>query len=239
MLSDCGWTGTPYLHSKYRCNKIVCRVQPLFGQQPLKLFFRDKACKPGGGDSNTCNIFPAISSGAASTSIDPDVQLWPLNFTFDDPEIHAVLPPILPAEGGMITVIGTNFGGDSDFIKVTLDGQKQGVPSSPKLYGVKYLQIQVHLDPHPDTAARLQVFVGMEGVGGGGGYSRPYDVTFQRSRAATLMTIVMSVMGSLVLVLFVMLVCVCVGGGGGICTCICVMCYVYVHVHVQSAWLCT
>ena len=51
------------------------------------------------------------------------------------------------------------------------------------------------------------MFVGMEGLGGGGGFSRPFDVTFQRSRTATLMTVVMAVMGSLAFVLLVMLVC--------------------------------
>ena len=56
-------------------------------------------------------------------------------------------------------------------------------------------------------SAHLQVFVGMEGLGGGGGFSRPFDVTFQRSRTATLMTVVMAVMGSLAFVLLVMLVC--------------------------------
>jgi hypothetical protein len=32
---------------------------------------------------------------------------------------------MLPAEGGLVTIIGKNFGGDSDFIKVTIDGEKQ------------------------------------------------------------------------------------------------------------------
>jgi len=206
MVTDCGWTGTPYLHSKYRCKKIICKVQPLYGQQPLKLFFRDKKCKPGKeGEEGTCNIYPAISTGKSSTKIDPDVQLWPLNFTFDDPEVHSVLPPILPAEGGLITVIGTNFGGDSNFIKVTIDGQKQGVPSSPKLYGTGFLQIQVHIDAHPDKTADLQVFVGVEGYGGGGGFSRPFQVQFQRSRAATVMAVVITLMGALGVVLLVML----------------------------------
>ena len=206
MLTDCGWTGTPYLHSKYRCKKIICKVQPLYGQQPLKLFFRDKKCKPGkeGGDG-TCNIYPAISTGKSTTRIDPDVQLWPLNFTFNDPEIHSVLPLMLPAEGGLITVIGTNFGGDSNFIKVTIDGQKQGVPSSPKLYGTGFLQIQVHIDAHPDKTSDLQVFVGVEGYGGGGGYSKPFQVQFQRSRAATVMAVVITLMGALGVVLLVML----------------------------------
>ena len=114
LLTDCGWTGTPYIHSKFRCKKIVCKVSPLYGTQPLKLFFRDKACKPEtDGGEKTCNIYPATASG-----IDADVQLWPLNFTFDAPLIHSVVPPVLPAEGGVVTVIGRNFGGDSNFIQV-------------------------------------------------------------------------------------------------------------------------
>ncbi len=71
LLTECGWTGT-LLKSKYRCKKIVCKVQPLYGQQPLKIFFRDKACKPAKeAEGDTCDVFPAIMTSDGHKQVDP------------------------------------------------------------------------------------------------------------------------------------------------------------------------
>ena len=68
-------------------------------------------------------------------------------------------------------------------------------------------QIQVDLQkPHPSgTKATLQIFVGVEGDGGGGGVSQPFVVTFQRSRASTVLAIVMATMGALSAILLLMI----------------------------------
>lgn len=44
MTGDCRWEGVNFA-SKYRCSSLTCQVSPLFGQQPLQIFFRDKKCK--------------------------------------------------------------------------------------------------------------------------------------------------------------------------------------------------
>jgi len=39
--------------------------------------------------------------------------------------VVATLPSTLPAAGGAVTVLGTNFGGDSSYIFVLVDGKPQ------------------------------------------------------------------------------------------------------------------
>ncbi|KAJ1465087.1 hypothetical protein T484DRAFT_1866547 [Baffinella frigidus] len=76
--------------------------------------------------------------------LDPTAQLWPLNFTYQEPAVLATVPPTLPAGGGAITVIGTNFGGDSSYIFVLV-------------YGVGLLRVVVELEKHAAGNASLQV----------------------------------------------------------------------------------
>ncbi|EKX47066.1 hypothetical protein GUITHDRAFT_106982 [Guillardia theta CCMP2712] len=158
LVRDCGWDGH-FFRSKlsYRCHSIVCQVAPLYGQQPLKMFFKDKACKR---KQENCVIYPAIDG-----KLEPNVQLWPLNFTYRAPKIVTTVPKDFAIEGGLVTIIGESFGGDSNFIQVMIDGHKQGVPTNPKLYNSKYLSVEVQIFPHGKGNAVLQIFIGENDLG--------------------------------------------------------------------------
>jgi len=54
LLGGCGWHADPTDPSSavWACTTITCQVAPLFGTQPLKMFFQDKACR------DNCSVFP-------------------------------------------------------------------------------------------------------------------------------------------------------------------------------------
>jgi hypothetical protein len=121
--------------------------------------------------------------------VDVEVAMFPgVNFTYDPPVILETSPGVLPAEGGTVTIIGANFGGDSNFIWVTVDGVKQGVATNPKLASPDRLSVVVVLAPHEEGPARLEVYVGLtlarKEARGEGALSPPFPVVFAKEDPA-------------------------------------------------------
>jgi len=193
LVRDCGWDGH-FFRSKYRCHSIVCQVAPLYGQQPLKIFFKDKACKR---KQENCVIYPALNG-----KLEPNIQLWPLNFTYQAPKIITTIPKDFVIEGGLVTIIGESFGGDSNFIQVMIDGYKQGVPTNPKLYNSKYLSVEVQILPHGKGNAVLQIFIGEKGLGE---LSNEYEIDFVATSSKTLFAVIGILTACMALTIVVML----------------------------------
>mmetsp|Transcript_31239 Transcript_31239/g.64749 ORF Transcript_31239/g.64749 Transcript_31239/m.64749 type:complete len:378 (+) Transcript_31239:131-1264(+) len=192
LVRKCDWEGVSFA-SKYRCNELVCQVSPLYGQQPLKIFFKEKSCV-----GKHCAIFPAIDG-----HIDPEAQLWALNFTYEDPKISHVIPPTLPSSGGHVTIVGESFGGDSNYIQVKIDGKAQGVPSNPKIAkGTQELAMVVEVYPHDIGEGVLEVYVGQPNSGAP---SQPFIIQFKdlshRMQLLTAIAVVGMVLGILLLLL--------------------------------------
>eukprot|EP00960_Hanusia_phi_P025259 741932-Hanusia_phi.AAC.2 len=83
LVRDCGWDGHFFrskssqhacdgvvlmlLLGRYRCHSIVCQVAPLYGQQPLKIFFKDKCERGGLSDARAHDVLKGRASGSRRT----------------------------------------------------------------------------------------------------------------------------------------------------------------------------